>query len=276
MRIANQAHRLDAHSFTMPRQLFVSLLPAHIDEPRLENNLAVVIDVLRASTTACAALSQGAKRIIPFASIEDARRFASRLTESGETPLLCGERGCIRIEGFDLGNSPREYTPEAVANRTLLFTTTNGTRGLMAVAKSRWSAMGCFANLSAIVDRLAREQGDVHLVAAGTDGRITLEDALAAGAIAQALRDRQPTLELANDEAHISLTLNNQYNTPELRLQALAQSTGGQNLRRLGLDSEIAFCAQLDTYPIVPVLENSALTADTPLAGDQPGADWSI
>lgn len=260
----------------MSRQLFVALLPAHIDETRLENSLAVVIDVLRASTTVCAALSQGAKRIIPFASIEDTKRFATRLAESGETPLLCGERGCVRIDGFDLGNSPFEYTSETIANRTLLFTTTNGTRGLMAVAKASWIAMGCFANLSALVDRLAREQGDIYLVAAGTDGRVTLEDALAAGAITQALRARQPSLTLANDEAHIALALNNQFSTPDLRLGALAQSTGGQNLRRLGLDNEIAFCAQADTYSVVPLLANSALTADIPGSGVPQSDDWSI
>src|SRR5690606_11896085 len=118
---------------------------------------AVIIDVLRASTSVSAALQAGAARVIPFATIDDAKRFADKLAAAGEPPLLGGERGGVKIEGFDLGNSPREYTAERVGGRTIAFTTTNGTRALMAAASAARVYMGAYANLNQLSDRLAEQ-----------------------------------------------------------------------------------------------------------------------
>ncbi len=197
----------------MPRQLFVSLLPSLLDASRLAGGSAVVIDVLRASTTVCAALHAGAARVVPFASVDDARRFADRLAqtsggrEPSESPLLGGERHGVKIDGFDLGNSPLEYTKQKVSGRTVVFTTTNGTRALLAAGAADRIYMGAFANLNPLCDQLAKDPGNIHLICAGTDGQVTLEDAYAAGEIALTLLQKLPNLELGNDEAAIAIEM---------------------------------------------------------------------
>ncbi|MDQ3331915.1 MAG: 2-phosphosulfolactate phosphatase [Planctomycetota bacterium] len=261
----------------MPRQVFVSLLPSLLDASRLAGGSAVVIDVLRASTTVCAALHAGASRVVPFASVDDARRFADRLSESGDRPLLGGERSGVKIDGFNLGNSPLEYTADVVAGRTVVFTTTNGTRALLAAGAADRIYMGTYANLNPLCDQLARDSGDVHLICAGTDGQITLEDAVAAGEIATALEQRIATLALGNDEAAIAMTLSRTASQDDTRLQALRMGRGGRNLIELGYDDDIEFCAKIGTAPVVPVFHEGALVLKAPsaqAAGDD--AEWAI
>ena len=260
----------------MSRDVYVSFLPALIDTSRLTGGMAVVIDVLRASTTASAALTAGVKRLIPFASIDDTRRFAERLAKSGETPLLGGERGGSKIDGFDLGNSPLEYTAETVGGRTILFTTTNGTRALLGVGNADWVAMGCFTNLSAIADRLAEGSGNIHLVCAGTNGQVTLEDVLAAGAIATAVRDRSAGIEWGNDETAIAIGLHDCHTGPDSRLAALRSSRGGRNLIEAGRDADIPICAEENRYAAIPLLENGSLVLETPELPATEDEDWSI
>lgn len=268
----------------MPRQLFVSLLPSLLDASRLAGGSAVVIDVLRASTTVCAALHAGASRVVPFASVDDARRFADRLVQasggrqpSEHGPLLGGERQGVKIDGFDLGNSPLEYTKDKVAGRTVVFTTTNGTRALLAAGSADRIYMGCFANLDPLCDRLANNPGDVHLICAGTDGQVTLEDVVAAGEIATALEQRVTTLALGNDEAVIAITLARTAAGDGARLQSLQMGLGGRNLVELGYDADIEFCAKIGSAPVVPVFREGALVLDAPVS--QPNAsdgEWAI
>lgn len=261
----------------MPRQVFVSLVPSLLDASRLEGGSAVVIDVLRASTTVCAALHSGASRVVPFASVDDARRFAERLRDSGESPLLGGERHGVKIEGFDLGNSPLEYTADVVAGRTVVFTTTNGTRALLAAGAADRIYMGTYANLNALGDQLAKDAGDVHLICAGTDGQVTLEDVVAAGEIATALQQRVATLALGNDEAAIAMALSGTASQDDTRLQALRMSHGGRNLIELGYDADIAHCSKIGSAPVVPVFHEGALILEAPVpqsASDD--SEWAI
>lgn len=268
----------------MSRQLFVSLLPSLLDASRLAGGSAVVIDVLRASTTVCAALHAGASRVVPFASVDDARRFAERLSDTSggrrpsETgPLLGGERQGVKIDGFDLGNSPLEYTKERVAGRTVVFTTTNGTRALLAAGTAERIYMGCFANLDALCDRLAKDPGDVHLICAGTDGQITLEDVDAAGEIATALQQRVTTLSLGNDEAAIAMTLSRTASGDAARSQSLEMSLGGRNLAELGYNADVEFCARIGSAPVVPMFRDGALVVGAPVS--QPNSadgEWAI
>jgi 2-phosphosulfolactate phosphatase len=271
----------------MPRQLFVSLLPSLLDASRLAGGSVVVIDVLRASTTVCAALHAGASRVVPFANVDDARRFAERLSEASggrqpsDKPLLGGERHGIKIDGFDLGNSPLEYTREKVAGRTVVFTTTNGTRALLAAGMADRIYMGAFANLNPLCDQLAKDPGNIHLLCAGTDGQITLEDAYVAGEIALTLSQKLPTLAFGNDEAAIAMGMA-QPSAPECvpcdaRLFALRSGLGGRNLIDLGYDADIEFCAKIGSAPVVPVFREGALVLEAPLV--QAVADdtaWAI
>jgi 2-phosphosulfolactate phosphatase len=167
-------------------------LPAHA--------CAAAIDVLRATTTLGWARLHGAGRIVPFA--EPAAALAFRDAHPGA--LACGERDGRIVPGFDLGNSPAEYTRDRVSGRTLAFASTNGSRALLAAARCRRRWLASFANLSACVDAMAGDS-DLWLVCAGKLGRFALEDAACAGTIAARLAARGATL--ANEEARLAATL---------------------------------------------------------------------
>src|SRR5438132_9688378 len=130
----------------MSGRLFAHFLPTLMDPDELRDGTAVVIDVLRASTTICHALAAGAREVIPCLEVEEARRVAA--DNSGSRPMLGGEREGVRIEGFDLGNSPGEYRPDTVGGRTVVFTTTNGTRAMLGCRSARRVLIGSFVNFS--------------------------------------------------------------------------------------------------------------------------------
>lgn len=161
---------------------------------------AVAIDVLRATTTLAVARANGAARIVPFGSTAEAIAFR----DAHPGTLACGERDGRIVPGFDLGNSPSEYTRERVAGATLAFASTNGSRAMLAASRARRRLLGSFANLTALTDALAAE-ADVWLVCAGKLGRFALEDAACAGTIAWRLRAQGATLE--DDEGRMAATL---------------------------------------------------------------------
>jgi 2-phosphosulfolactate phosphatase len=276
----------------MPR-LSVHLLPDLVDESELAGATVVVIDVLRATTTITYALAAGAREVVPCLEIEDARQ-ATRRFLSGEA-LLGGERGGVKIEGFDLGNSPEEYTSEVVKGRSVVFTTTNGTRAMMRCRKAKRVLIGSFVNLTAVQEAIEAED-NVAILCAGTDGQITYEDVLAAGAITACRcsfsyyklhgRGEIPTL---NDQAMIarraaghpyalweyanSVTPAQRRSPPprpkkgaveemdELLTELFADSLGGQNLIAIGRQTDLLAAAQIDKFDFVPELNL---------------ADWSI
>src|SRR5579862_6055151 len=141
--------------------LHVHLLPALVEPEELAASTVVVIDVLRASTTINQALAEGATEVIPCLEVEEARRIAAGLP-SGLT-VLGGEREGLRIPDFDLGNSPGEYRPDTVAGKTVVFTTTNGTRAMIACRAASRVLVGAFVNWSAVCKMLP-EGGPIHLL----------------------------------------------------------------------------------------------------------------
>src|SRR5580704_17722366 len=153
-------------------------LPANIEPGDLAGGVAVVIDVLRASTTIIVALANGAARVIPCGLVDMARSVAAE-DETGNT-LTGGERGGVKIDGFDLDNSPASYTRERVAGKTIAFTTTNGTATLLKTEGAVRVLIGTFVNRKAVVETLRADGRPVHLICAGTDGRLTSEDLLGA------------------------------------------------------------------------------------------------
>jgi 2-phosphosulfolactate phosphatase len=251
---------------------YVHLLPDLVAEEKLAGSTAVVIDVLRATTTIVHALAAGARQIIPCLTVEDARAAAARL--ANEKALLGGERQGVRIEGFDLGNSPTEYTLATVGGRTLVFTTTNGTRAMLRCRQARQVLLAAFANRSAVLAALAAEPV-VHIVCAGTGGLITREDVLVAGSLVAGLNANSAAWEL-NDEAAIArdawlavgvetdlasgkrelagIANDRAPATSERLVRALEASHGGRNLLREGFPQDIATAAQLDRFDILPRL----------------------
>ena len=183
--------------------VFVHLLPGLIPPGALEGGMAVMIDVLRASTMMVHGLVAGCREIIPCAEVDEARRLAAAFP-AGQA-LLAGERHGVPIEGFDLGNSPGECTRAVCEGRTMVITTTNGTRALLACVDAEPVVLGSFVNFAATSQRLLHEARPIHLVCAGTEGQISYEDTLLAGAFAKHFKDLDHPM--GNDEAEIAAGL---------------------------------------------------------------------
>src|SRR5215468_5888030 len=163
------------------REVRVHLLPQLAPPGELAGGVAVVIDVLRATTTIIHALAAGCEAVRPCLEVDEAKHLADGM-RAGRV-ILGGERGGRPLPGFDLGNSPREYTPQVCRGTTLVLTTTNGTRALVRAAEADRVLVAGFVNYSAVCEQLRQDARPVHIVCAGTEGAITLEDTLLAGAL---------------------------------------------------------------------------------------------
>ena len=216
---------------------------------------AIVLDVVRASTTIVAALAGGARAVLPVATPEEAQALG-RQGETGPV-LVGGERGGAPPPGFDHGNSPAEYTPDRVRGRTIVFTTTNGTRALLAVASARRIAVGGFVNAAAVTRWVATEPGDVLLVCAGEKGRFCLEDAVCAGLLVSRLASAgNPSL---TDAARAARALWDRYGNDLDGM--LADAAWAQALVSQGRGADLPLCVALDVHGVVPVLRDGALVA---------------
>lgn len=241
----------------MPRPLSVHLLPALFAEDDVTGGDVVIVDILRASTTITHALANGAKEVVPLQTVEEAFEF--RKSRVGDRIVLGGERGGIKVEGFDYGNSPRDYVSAHVAGKSVGFTTTNGTRALLRSQRADEILVGCFSNFSTVVSRLLKSERPIHIVCAGTDGCITGEDVLFAGAIVKELSDSDVVL---NDEARIATDFwNGQVAEADSeRIEyAMRQAQGGRNLIKLGYDADIALAAAVDSVPVLGGFRNGRI-----------------
>ncbi len=166
----------------------VLLGEAQVAPADVADRIVVVIDVLRAATTVAAALDAGARAVIPFETVDETASRAKAYAR-GEVQLA-GERRMVKIDGFDLGNSPAEYTPATVEGRTILYTTTNGTMALAASHGARVCYFAAFVNVAATVAsvRLAIEHGgDVTIICAGHERHVALEDVVCAGRLVRGI-----------------------------------------------------------------------------------------
>jgi 2-phosphosulfolactate phosphatase len=190
----------------------VAFTPAGLSRMEVAGRTVFVIDVLRATTTMCAALANGARACVPVGSIDDAMRLAQTL-ERREI-LLAGERGSVRIEGFDLGNSPLEMTAQAVHGKTVIMTTTNGTEALLATGLAAGVYIAAGVNLSAAVARakeVLAEADDLLVLCAGREGEFGLDDAYAAGRLILGALDGHRPRQGVNDAALVSMDLARRY-----------------------------------------------------------------
>ena len=230
-------------------KLHVAFAPGGLTPADVQGRTVFVIDILRATTTMCAALNHGAKAIIPVTSTEEALRLAQTIASTDV--LLAGEKDCVRIPGFHLGNSPLEMTETAVRGKTLIVTTTNGTKALLAAqGAAAVYAVGA-ANLTLAAEK-AREvierDGGVLVICAGRDNAFSLDDAYCAGRLtAETLGSRKPRRGL-NDAAIASLDLVRRYG--DLWERPLTYSRAGRELIRLGFRDDVLDAARLDAYPV--------------------------
>jgi 2-phosphosulfolactate phosphatase len=233
----------------------VLFAPQGLELQKPKGLTVAVVDVLRASTTIAYAIDQGADRIIPLASIEAATALAIKLGE--EDVMLCGEREGKRIDGFHLGNSPREYTHDKVGGKTLLLTTTNGTKAISLCEAAREVVVASLVNVSAVVDYLMNAENGIVLVCAGKFGRFSMEDALCAGMIVASLRDRRSNNLELGDSAGAAEILYRANSIDPLAL--LRNCEHGQYLGSLGFDADLQVCARVDALSVVPVVRQGRI-----------------
>jgi 2-phosphosulfolactate phosphatase len=243
------------------REVHVYLLPELAPPGRLAGGVAVVIDVLRAATTIVQALAAGCTAVRPCAEVEEARELAGRMRVG--RVLLGGERGGKPLPGFDLGNSPREYIPKVCRGSTLVLTTSNGTRALLRAAEAARTLVAAFVNYSAVCEQLRQDVRPVYIVCAGTEGEVSLEDTLLAGALVDFLSEACEVC--LNDAARLAWDCFE--NHGRVLLGALEVGRGGAALRRLGYDEDIRAAAQVDQFALVPELRPDPLRVEVGAAG---------
>ena len=237
------------------------LTAGEVDPAGVQKTSAVVIDVIRATTTIVEALANGAQAVYPTLSTEDAIRLATSMGR--DDSILCGERKGLKVEGFDLGNSPGEFTAETVKGKRLVMSTTNGTRAFLAAQGAQRVLAGSLTNLNAVARALEGAER-VTLICAGREDRFSLDDALCAGWILRRLADgagdggaaaadvNGGDLEL-DDASRAVLTL---ARSMELNEGLLRETAAGTALAEVGLDEDLLICAQVDRHPVVPEMHD--------------------
>ena len=237
----------------------VAFTPVGLSQPELQRRLVFVIDILRATTTMCAAMTHGAKAVIPVSSTEEALRLAQTLRSADV--LLAGERKCVRIPGFHLGNSPLEMKEAVVRGKTLIVTTSNGTRALLACHGAGIVYPAAAGNLSLAADR-GREavegDQDVLIVCAGRSGAFALDDAYCAGRLAAAIVGGTKSRRGLNDAALASLALVRRYGDSWER--PLRHSRSGRELFKLGMGEDVRDAARVDAYPVLAQFHECRVT----------------
>jgi 2-phosphosulfolactate phosphatase len=239
-------------------RLDVFFTPNQVKPSDTAGRLVVIVDVLRASTTVATALGNGAKTVIP---LEGADEVISRSKEFARTGvLLAGEQKMLPIAGFDLGNSPQDFTPEVVEGKTILITTTNGTRTLLGVQGARDIVIASYVNFTAVLAMMklaARSNTDIAIICAGEEGSFTLEDAACAGRYVRAIPKRADTV-VWNDASSASVLIERKYGDNIEKV--FKESSHGQALESAGFGDDLTAAAEVDSYPVVPIWQDRQIT----------------
>ena len=238
-------------------RLDVFYTPIQVKPADTAGRLVAIVDVLRASTSVATALGNGARTVMP---VEGADEVIIRSKEFHRSQIiLAGEQKMLPINGFDLGNSPQSFTPEAVKGKTILLTTTNGTRALRGVQGARDIVIASYVNFTAVLALMkvaASSNTDIAIICAGEEGSFTLEDAACAGRYVRAIPKRA-TVEM-NDAASASVLIEKKYGDNIAKV--FKESTHGKALEEAGFGADLAAAAEVDAYPVVPIYQERQIT----------------
>lgn len=231
---------------------------AELSPAETQGRVVLVLDVLRASTSIAVALANGARAIVPCDSADEAISL-SRSFERSDV-RLAGEMRMLPIPGFDLGNSPGDFSQAAVEGKTIFLATTNGTRLLSGIQGARDVLVGAFVNYRAVLAMLrtaARAGADIAIACAGRDRKFALEDAVCAGRYVRGIRRRLTNIDV-NDAARVAALLDRRYGADVDA--ALRESEHGRALVEAGFAADVALCAAVDSIPILPVYADRQIT----------------
>jgi len=218
-----------------------------------------VVDVLRFCTTTCAALMAGARGVIPTNGPGEAGEMWAKL--GSDTAVLAGERGGVKIENFQLGNSPAEFTPKSVGDKFVVMTTTNGTQ-VFAKTRNALTVMCCaLVNVSQVAAKTAAIDRDVVIVCSGQEGNFSIEDTICGGMLIHLLAAEHKKDMILNDAGSLALLL---YRTNQSALKrTIQQGEHGRGLAELGFADDVEIAAAVDSMPVVPVLRDGRLVPDS-------------
>jgi 2-phosphosulfolactate phosphatase len=238
-------------------RLDVFFTPNQVKPAETTGRLVLIVDVLRASTTVATALGNGARTVIP---VEGADEVISRSKEFARSQiLLAGEQKMHSIAGFDIGNSPQAFTPPVVEGKTILITTTNGTRTLLGVQNARDIVIASYVNFSAVLALMkvaASSNTDIAIICAGEEGSFTLEDSACAGRFVRSIPKRADIQ--TNDAAAASVLIEKKYGDNIAKV--FKESAHGQALASAGFGDDLTAAAQVDAYPVVPIYQDRQIT----------------
>jgi 2-phosphosulfolactate phosphatase len=238
-------------------KLDVFMSPGELAPGDVLGRVVAVIDVLRASTSIAVALANGARTVVPVMDVDEVITLAKQF-ERGQV-RLAGERRMVAITGFDMGNSPLEFTAEAVSGCTVLISTTNGTRALIGLQGARDIVVASYVNHAAVsaMLRAAARSTDISIVCAGTEGHFSLEDAACAGRYVRSIMQAGIPVT-ANDAAIACALIDGKYgdNIAEI----FKDSIHGQALAEAGFGDDLVACAAVDSHPVVPIYQDKQIT----------------
>ncbi len=233
----------------------LAFTPEELEKKDLEGKSVVVIDALRATSTVIVALENGCSAFIPVGTVEEARELTAEHPEF----LLAGERRALPLEGFQLGNSPRDYRPDKVKGKIIVLTTTNGTRALVASQRGAEIFIGSFLNLGALTRRLVETGRDIMIACSGEKGLFCLEDTVCGGAIVERLE--KTGLSLSKTDASLAAKVLYEHCENDV-YGMLCNSEWGQYLESLGLGKDVRLCARVDSSSLVPVYRQGKIFLD--------------
>ncbi len=235
-------------------EIDIQLIPVPLNPVTLSERMVIVMDVLRATSVIVQAFSEGATEIIPVKTVEEAFEKAKAFPEG--TTLLGGERNSRKIQGFDLGNSPKEYCSERIRGKRIILTTTNGTRAFYLVSSGKEVLVGSFFNLRAIARYCLSRDEDLLIFASGDEGRFSLEDVVCGGMLIEKIAEEGGSVRLT-DAAFASRILYERFKRNPL--EAFYASHHGRDLVKKGFEEDLLFCARSDISEVIPIFRQGAI-----------------
>ncbi len=223
-------------------------------EEDLRGKSAVIIDVLRATSTIITATHNGARKIIPVGDMNDAMKIATTMDQKDY--LLCGEKDGIKVDGYHLGNSPLDYTPEVIVNKTLIFNTTNGTKAIKKAVLANKIYIGAFLNQQSILNALEKHDDEIVLICSGWRGKISFEDTLFAGSIVYAVTGGQLPAN-AKDGVKIAFGMYEKYKD-DLE-NSMLNSEHARRLAKILPGDDVKFCSTVNKFDVLPGMKDGIL-----------------
>ncbi|WP_061316663.1 2-phosphosulfolactate phosphatase family protein [Clostridium botulinum] len=217
----------------------------HIDEKRLINKTVIIIDILRATSVITTAINNECKKVIPVLTVEEAKDIAKN---SKEDIILGGERNALKIDGFNFSNSPLEYTKKYVEGKTVVLSTTNGTRAINNSFNAKTILISALINSKATAKAIDKLNEDLIIINSGTNGQFSIDDFICSGYLIDCLYNIRKDLELSDiaKTAHYIYTNNKDIES------FVKKATHYSRLKSLNLEKDLEYCFQKDIIDVVP------------------------